>query len=389
MQIILAATGKFHFLDLARQMSRLGVLANYFTGYPKWKLGDTGLRPGVVRHVPLLHSAYMLSQRWNWLPPPLSRELDYLDRREFDRTVARHLTPCDVYTAISSCGLASGQVAQRLGARYVCDRGSTHIETQNELLRAEYEKWKIPYQAIDPRVMDRERAEYEMADLITVPSQFAKKSFIQSGVDESKVAVLPYGVDLSQFQAVAEPTPGTFVVAFVGGVNLRKGVQYLLQAFAELRVPGKTLQLIGRADPLFTKHLESRPWWTHEVVLRGHVPQEELRNHLSRAHVLVLPSVEDGFGLVASQALACGCPVIATRNTGAHELIDDGQNGYVVDAGNTAQLKHALERIADERGNANMRHNAINSVSAPGGWDSYGDRVLTAYMNLCRESMAP
>lgn len=388
MLITLAATGKFHFVDLAKQMYRLGVLANYFTGYPKWKLRSASFPPGVVRYVPFLHSAYMLSQRWNWLPPVVSRELDYLDRRHFDQTVTRALTPCDVYTAISSCGLASGQAAQRLGAKYVCDRGSTHIQTQNELLRAEYARWKAPYLEVDPRVMEREMAEYDLADLITVPSGFAKTSFIRNGIDGKKVAVVPYGVDLSQFQSVAEPDPDKFVVVFVGGLNLRKGIQYLLQAFAELRVPRKVLNLIGQADPLFIKQLGSRPWWTPEVLLHGHVPQEELRQHLSRAHVLVLPSVEDGFGLVVSQALACGCPVITTRNTGAHELIEDGQNGYVIDAGDTVQLKRALERLAEERGNADMRHNAIESVRAPGGWDTYGDRVLAVYKNLCGKPVA-
>lgn len=388
MQITLAATGKFHFVDLARQMCRLGALATYFTGYPKWKLDNTGLRPGVVRHIPLLHSAYMLTQRWSWFPPLFSRKLDFLDRCHFDSTVARHLTPCDVYTAISSCGLASGQAAQRFGARYVCDRGSTHIKTQNELLKAEYNRWRIPYQEIDSRVVDREILEYQTADLITVPSKFAKTSFILNGVDESKVAVLPYGVDLAQFHAIAEPDPDKFVVIFVGGLSLRKGVQYLLQAFFELRVPGKALHLIGQADPLFITHFSSRPWWAPDVFLHGHVPQEELRQHFSRAHVLVLPSIEDGFGLVATQALACGCPVIATRNTGAHELIEDGRTGYVIEAGDTVQLKQALERIAEERGNTDMRHNAIESVRAHGGWDTYGDRVLAAYASLCAESVA-
>lgn len=387
MLITLAATGKFHFVDLAKQMFRLGVLANYFTGYPRWKLGSE-FPPGVARHVPLLHSAYMLSQRWSWIPGLVSRELDYLDRRHFDQTVARNLAPCDVYTAISSCGLASGSTAQRLGAKYVCDRGSTHIQTQNKLLKAEYERWKTPYQEVDPRVMEREMVEYDLADLITVPSLFVKTSFIRNGVDEKKIAVLPYGVDLSQFKPTAEPDPDEFVVVFVGGLNLRKGVQYLLQAFAELRAPRKMLHLIGQADPLFIKQLGSRPWWTPEVRLHGHVPQYELKQHLSRAHVLVLPSVEDGFGLVVSQALACGCPVIVTRNTGAHELIENGRNGYVIDAGNTVQLKQALERLAEERGNVDMRHHAIESVRKPGGWDTYGDRVLAAYTNLCGKSVA-
>lgn len=386
MRVSLAATGRFHFFDLARQMHRLGALSAFYTGYPRWKVKDEKLPSSLLRHFFLLHSAYMLAERLSAFPRSLKRELDYQDRRAFDQAVSTHIRPCDVYTAISSCGLLSGRTAKGLGAKYVCDRGSAHIKVQDELLKQEHQKWKIPYKAIDRRVVEREIEEYRESDLITVPSNFAKKTFLDQGIEETKITVIPYGVDLSLFHPVSEPSPDQFRVAFVGGVTLRKGIPDLMLAFKALRLPGKVLHLIGQPDTTLIKHLASHSLWPAEAILMGHVPQIELKTHLSRANVLVLPSIEDGFGLVVAQALACGCPVVTTQNTGASELIIDGRNGFVVPPGDPVALRLAIENIAALPRLNSMRHLAVTSVRTPGGWDSYGNRIFAEYHKLLNRS---
>ena len=69
-------------------------------------------------------------------------------------------------------GKRAGKVTQEKGGKYICDRGSSHIRFQNEVLKEEYARWKIPFQEIDPRYIEKEEAEYELADRITVPSEF-------------------------------------------------------------------------------------------------------------------------------------------------------------------------------------------------------------------------
>lgn len=383
MRITLAATGKFHFFDLARQMNRLGALNFLYTAYPKWKIRNTDIPSSSIKTHPWLHTPYMASQRWQWIPEQISRNLDYWDRYYFDAHVAHNLTPCDVFSAISSCGLLSGKQAHRLGAKYVCDRGSTHIQTQDNILREEHARWGITYPGIDKKIISRELEEYESADLITVPSQFSKNSFVTQGIPDHRVAVVPYGVDLSLFHPVAAPDSDKFVVTFVGGINLRKGIPYLVQAFNRLKARNKTLHLIGQADTKLVRNLSARSMWPENTRLLGHIPQNQLKLHLSRSDVLVLPSVEDGFGLVMSQAMACGCPVIATHNTGANELIVDGQNGFIVNPRDVTGLVRALECIADQPSRFDMRHHALTSVRNIGGWNEYGDRVLAEYKKIC------
>ena len=62
----------------------------------------------------------------------------------------------------------------------------------------------------------------------------------------------------------------------------------------------------------------------------GVVGQERLAELMSTSHVMVLPSIEEGLALVQGQAMACGCPVIASTNTGAEDLFTDGVEGFVV-----------------------------------------------------------
>ena len=90
----------------------------------------------------------------------------------------------------------------------------------------------------DPRDTEREEEDrYSLADAITVPSQFAARSFVDQGVSANKVHVIPYGVRLENFRQTSPPPTGGFQVLFAGAVGLRKGFPYLLEAFSKVRHP--------------------------------------------------------------------------------------------------------------------------------------------------------
>src|SRR5690606_35991591 len=117
-------------------------------------------------------------------------------------------------------------VAKERGARYICERGSAHIAVQDRLLREEHEAWDMPFSGIDPRVIAKEEGEYAAADCITVPSSFSLRSFLAEGIPQTRLRLLPYGVDLMRFAPTATPVPGCFDVLFVGSLSLQKGIPY-------------------------------------------------------------------------------------------------------------------------------------------------------------------
>jgi len=381
MKVSISAPGRFHYFELARELNQRHLLAQQFTGYPKWKLQGTE-KVDQLQTFPWVHTPFMASASLHSQTFAPTRLLDRLNRYTFDHHVANQLRPCDVFTAISGFGLHSGQTAQRMGAKYVCDRGSTHILEQNTILVDEHKTWGLPFAGIDSYVLEKEMAEYAAADLITVPSEFAKQTFIKQGSDPNKVVAIPLGVDLTKFTVKSRPSPDAFTICFAGGVTLRKGVQYLVQAFSKLAHPHKKLKLIGQVDQAFVAVLKKKGIWHPDIELVGHVPQANLCQHFNDSHVLVLPSVEDGFGLVVPQALACGCPVITTSATGAAELIQHGENGFVVPSRNVQALVDALQTLADTPEPDLWRRLAADSVKQLGGWQQYGEQIAATYKGL-------
>lgn len=387
LRVTLSVVGKFHTFDLAQELDQRGHLTAIFSGYPRFKLRDNTLPPGKVHTFPWLRVPYMLLSQSGALSHGQQGLLDFLCYSTLDRYTAWQLPPCDVFVGLSGAGFLSGQKAHQQGARYVCDTGSSHIRTQNELLTQEQDTWGGISEAAHPRVMSRAEAEYAEADLITVPSTFSAHSFIAQGVPASKISILPYGVNLTAFHQDGHPDADHFDVLFAGGACLRKGVPYLLQAFQKLRHPRKRLWFAGTFPEELIAHMQRAGLWSEHIHVLGHLNLSQLRQRMSQSHVLVLPSVEDGFGLVMAQAMACGCPVIATEHTGAADLFQHDEAGFIVPIRRADLLADRMQQLMDEpHTRARLSHNAQARVSALGGWQDYGDRAVRTYTALARHT---
>jgi glycosyltransferase involved in cell wall biosynthesis len=367
--------GRFHHFHLARQLEKHGMLKEIWTGYPRFKLkSEEGIPPEKIQTFPWLQTPYMARGRLGFsMPAAVDREWEWLARVTLDAHVSRRLTPGGTLIALSGSGLRSGTWMKKNGGRYFCDRGSSHIRFQDEILREEYARWKVPFAGIDPRVIAQEEAEYDMADSVSVPSGFVADSFVRMGYPREKLFLNPYGARLDRFRRVAEPEPGGFTVVFVGNISLQKGFLYLLQAFARLRHPRKKLKVIGSMAPEIQPLLVGHDLSQVEFV--GIVPNAQLLQHYSSAHVMVLPSIEEGLAMVIGEALACGCPVVASEHTGGRDFFSDGVEGFIVPPRDVDALVQRLESlIQDEPLRQRMSEAALKRVAAIGGWDAYGAR---------------
>ncbi len=383
MKVVLCALGKFHHFDLARELDRHGHLEAVFTGYPRFKLRGEGIHAARIDSFPYLQAPYMALSRYGLLSDGSRRAWEYAAKLSFDAHAARTLPSCDVLVGLSGSASRTGREARRRGARWVCDRGSTHIRTQDEWLREEHERWGLPFAGIDPRMIEREEAEYAEADCITVPSSVTRDSFIARGIPAAKVRRVPYGVNLSRFHPQGTPDADSFDLLFVGGMSLRKGIPYLLQAYARLQHPRKTLSFAGSVAPDLVEHFTRRGLWPQDARLLGHVPQPQLKALMSRSHVLVLPSIEEGLALVQAQAMACACVVVASRNTGAEDLFDDGEEGFIVPARDSDALAMRLQQLVDDPGlRRRMGERSLARVRHAGGWAEYGQQAVATYRSL-------
>lgn len=380
MNVTVTTTARFHSFDLARQMIKKQMLTQMYTAYPRRRVVGEGIPVDLLTALPYTYAPYAVARRLI-RSPRFSRSSSFYSHRAFARAVARRLDAPTILTGMSSTNVEAALRVKDLGGYFVCRRGSSHILHQNEILREEHEKWKLPWVPTDPRIVERELQEYEIADGIVVPSIFALESFSSHGVSSEKIWKIPYGVDLSRFKPSGEPSVDEFNVLFVGESSVRKGLPYLLSAFASLQHPKKKLTVIGATNEALVKHLVDLGVSVQNVEFLGPVPQARLSSFYSRAHVLVLPSIEDGFGAVMAQAMAAGCPVIATESTGGPDLIADGGAGYVVPPADSAALAEAMRRV-DSVDWRDLRSASLARVRALAGWDTYGDALANRFAEL-------
>lgn len=381
MQIVQAVGGVFHHFDLARELESRGYLRRIYSTFPWKRLKREGLPSAKVRRFPWIHTPILVAGRFRQLPLSLSRELQYANFRLFDSWVARQVDECDAFVALSGSGLKTGKVVQSRGSKYLCDRGSSHIRYQDSILNEEYARWGFSFQACDPRIIAREEAEYAQADAITIASEFSRRSFIAMGVPAEKIHKIAYGVRLDRFARTTDPASDSFEILFAGQVSVRKGIPYLVEAFRKLRHPKKRLRLVGSMDDRMQQLLNKMDLTDVDVV--GSVPQPKLAEYMNRSHVLVLPSIEDGFGLVMAQAMACGCPVIASENSGGPDLVSDGVDGFVVPIRSSDAIAAYFEQMAgDPELRQRMREAAMRKVRSFGGWSDYGQQYSDLLLKL-------
>jgi glycosyltransferase involved in cell wall biosynthesis len=307
-RIAIASLGRFHVLDLARELDAFGEDVRFHSYVPRGRAERFGLptrcHRGLLPAVaPLLVWQHKVARLW---PEAQERVM----ARALNAAVTARLEPCDVFICMSGMYLEAARHAkERFGARIYLERGSQHINAQRRILR-QAGAARQPSEFM----VARECAGYELADRIAVPSSAVVESFRAEAPHLAhKLFVNPYGVDLAQFpqRNVARPD-GPPNVLFVGGWSARKGVDILMRAMRTL--PGVTLTHVGTiVDQPF-------PDGDAQVTHIGPVLQWHLRYHYAEADAVVLASREEGLAMVQAQALASGLPLVCTSRTGGADL---------------------------------------------------------------------
>lgn len=376
MKVIISTGGKFHSFHLARQLDKRGMLKKIITGYPKFKLKGENIKSNKIISFPIpFLFEYFLSKN-NYIKKRLP--INYIYKVVYDFLASKNIENCDLFIGWSGNCLKSISKAKENKAIIVIDRGAAHIGFQDEILREEYNKYGIEINPIDKRIIERELLEYDLADYIMVPSNFVKDTFIQKGIKGNKILVCPYGVDVSKFKKVPKEDE-VFRVIFAGSISFQKGIQYLLQAVSELELDNFELVLIGRIE---NSEMEKLVKNTKNCKFIGRIPQDKLYWQYSQGSLFVQPSIQDGFAMTIIEAMSCGLPIISTTNVGGSDIINSGENGYVVPIRNVQVLKDKIiELYNDVEKLKQMSENAKKTASLYT-WDRYGEITSKIYLDL-------
>jgi glycosyltransferase involved in cell wall biosynthesis len=364
LKIAIATAGRFHVLDLARELHAIGHQVRFYSYLPRARARHFGLPDEC--HASLL-PLVLPAVAWQQIIPRLMPEMrERVLYALLNRAVIMRLDPCDVFICMSGIYLEAARFAkERYGATIWVERGSRHILSQDEILAA------VPgAERPSALAIRRELSGYELADRIVIQAAHVEESFRRDVAAHEKLFQNPTGTSLSMFPVRPDkPALEPFSLLYVGSWSLQKGCDLLVEAVR--KVPGVHLTHVGAIGDL------DFPTGDDRLIHIDPVPQPELARFYAAADVFVLASRQDGFGVVLSQALASGLPVICTDRTGGPDLKHTpalAAQITVVPAGDIAALSHAIAMWCDRlrAGDGVVRPAAIDRETLS--WAGYGRR---------------
>lgn len=219
--------------------------------------------------------------------------------------------------------------------------------------------------------LDNKEIEMENADGVIVASTFAKSTLSKSNFT-GPVHVIPYGSPRPRLVSPNVEKSSKLKVIFVGSLSQRKGLSYLFEAIKLLRGVVQ-LTVVGRSTNTKCQALErelQKHTWLQSL------SHPEVLTEMRKSDVLVFPSLFEGFGLVISEALSQGLPVITTPNTAGPDLIREGKNGFVVPIRSSLAIAEKMELLAsDHMLLAKMKAEALK-IASFASWANYRESFV-------------
>jgi colanic acid/amylovoran biosynthesis glycosyltransferase len=194
-----------------------------------------------------------------------------------------------------------------------------------------------------------------LVDLIHCVSDDMRRTVESYGASPEKILVNRPAVPVDEFAPIAgrrQAHDGPRRVLSVGRLHWKKGFDDALRAIAELVRAGRPVEYRIAGEGA---EREKLAFLIHQLGLGDHVTllgvqrQEDIRDQMAWADVLLLPSLSEGISNAVLEAMAAGLPVVATRSGGMDEVIADGVDGFLVDVGDVDAMVDRLGRVADDR----------------------------------------
>lgn len=227
--------------------------------------------------------------------------------------------------------------------------------------------------------LNKKDQELALADVIFVASSFTKKTLEEYSGSLPEIKVIPYGFpEVNQKKKYKPLVNRKLSILFIGGLSQRKGLSYLLEAVegfhdkVELTFVGH--KAISNCKVL-NQALEQHQWipsLSHDQVLAC------MREH----DVFVFPSLFEGFGLVITEAMSQGVPVITTDRTAGPDLIKDGEDGWIVPAGSSMAIKEVIVKILETPEILEQFGLAAQNKAQTRPWSVYGQEMAEALSSL-------
>jgi glycosyltransferase involved in cell wall biosynthesis len=301
------------------------------------------------------------------------------------RYVEKNADRIDIIHAWPLGCLRTLEVARRLGIPTVLERCNAHTRFAYEVVNAECNRLGVPLppdheHAWNDAILRREEAEFNASYRLLCPSEFVVKTFVDKGFSREKLVRHIYGYDEKMFfppTSAPKDKKGVTMIS-VGVCAVRKGLHFALEAW--LRSPASqdgTFLIAGDFLPAYQQKLASMLAHPSVKVL-GH--RNDVPELVRQSDLLVLPSIEEGFGLVCTEAMASGCvPLVSDACTDLCRHMDNSLVHPVADVNALAQQITSLHQ--DRALLARLRKNGLDFAPSVT-WDAAGEVLLDVYREV-------
>lgn len=342
--------GKFHYPKYLRYLHQENFLRNFYYSY---KIGENFDIPAKKNHNHFAKE-YLYNLHLYTLGERGLNEMSTVYHNLWQKSVKKNFKPSEVnlFMVHGNCtdliALCKQEKTITIG-----EAVNAHPAFQNRVLNKEAKTRGIKYKK-NITVTDKMIDEFDAVDYLLVSSRFIQRTFVENGYDEAKIIRLPYGIEdiplKDRPRRYALNKQKNIRILCVGQITIRKGQYYLVKAIKLLNQSFRNqvfeLTLVGRSEPTYMKCLNDLSVDFEHI---RHINNCDMPTFMAKFDIFVLPSLEDGFGVVVTEALSAGLPVITTNNSGAADIIEDGYNGVIITAGDATVIKQAIERIVDAR----------------------------------------
>jgi glycosyltransferase involved in cell wall biosynthesis len=402
---VVARLGAYMHYAVPRILNRVGSLERFYTDFyvgavatrllslmPKiWRspsinraLGRVAhdLPQGRIRSYPMLGLEYYVRQALARNPQARDEVFLWVGQEFGRRVVQDGFGSAGGVYAFTTAALEIFKAARHNGLVTVLEQTIAPRTVEEELIAVEhlyFPEWEPTrdHGHWTKQTILRERAEWQLADLIICGSEFVRQGVGQCGGPIERCLVVPYGVDAAFSRAARPPHDGPLCVLSVGQVGLRKGIGYVVET-ARLLGGAAEFRWVGPVDLL----PNARSYVERHVKLTGAIPRNQILPHFEWADVFFLPSVCEGSATVTYEALISGLPVIATPNTGS--IVTEGVNGFIVPMRDTQAMAERLRRLHLDRSMLYKMQEAARSTWETASLESYERRLLQV---LCSDSI--
>lgn len=308
----------------------------------------------------------------------------YLDRKVASRLSISSKEGSKAIYAYEDGALESFRKAEQFAMLKMYDLPIGYWRAARELLANTQNEWPgwamtINGFADSKEKICRKEEELALADHIFVASSFTARTLKRYPGELKNIRVIPYGFPPPQTGRTYENTEGRPIkLLFVGGLSQRKGLAELFHAVERLG-DKVTLTIVGRKSVEGCKALDKALAKYHYI---PSLPHSEVLSLMREHDVFVFPSLFEGFGLVITEAMSQGTPVITTERTAGPDIITDGEDGWIVTAGSVDDLHKRLQYLVEHPAEIERVGRQALETAAKRPWSRYGDELSEAVKEI-------